>query len=229
MLQAAAHALRFNSRPREAGDKDSLVVVAFLETFQFTPARGGRPIRVKRGAAMTVVSIHARARRATLCAVGSALRNAMFQFTPARGGRRAALKSRAAFMLFQFTPARGGRHKAEERQGEEMKFQFTPARGGRLDLKFQRVVLLIVSIHARARRATSATVAGSISLKFQFTPARGGRRQPRLRRFFRTSFNSRPREAGDSASAVGARHRRVSIHARARRATFQPGQMCLGL
>ena len=55
----------FNSRPRVAGDHMFSYVVAALEAFQFTPARGGR--RELRDVAGMVggVSIHARAWRAT--------------------------------------------------------------------------------------------------------------------------------------------------------------------
>ena len=54
---------------------------------------------------------------------------------------------------------------------------------------------------------------------FQFTPARGGRR-PRTEDggVFRR-FNSRPRVAGDPAGDEGGVSDRVSIHARAWRAT----------
>ena len=82
----------FNSRPRVAGDHMFSYVVAALEAFQFTPARGGR--RGEDG----------RLRHAVL-----------FQFTPARGGRLAALKRRVATAEFQFTPARGGRRRTWRR------------------------------------------------------------------------------------------------------------------
>ena len=58
-----------------------------------------------------------------------------------------------------------------------------------------------------------------MSALFQFTPARGGRRCGRMDTRARLSFNSRPREAGDSKPNTWRARKAVSIHARARRAT----------
>ena len=79
-------------------------------------------------------------------------------------------------------------------------FQFTPARGGR----------------------RSDATGRSTCTTFQFTPARGGRLAQRSRVRSLSSFNSRPREAGDVSPACGDSSARVSIHARARRATPLP-------
>jgi len=124
--------------------------------FQSTPARGGRPAALDGLAAEVcfnprpraagdfrdlqhendqIVSIHARARRAT-DGLGCMLAGFGFQSTPARGGRR-LLVGAADF------------HDA---------FQSTPARGGRLRLFGDPFQCLIVSIHARARRATKRLV-----------------------------------------------------------------------
>ena len=58
---------RFNSRPREAGDFHGRRFAERVELFQFTPARGGRPDGLSIRMSMSIVSIHARARRATSC------------------------------------------------------------------------------------------------------------------------------------------------------------------
>ena len=143
----------------------------------------------------------------------------MFQSTPARGGRRNPLWMPICQHLFQSTPARGGRHHSA----------------------FYRVVPSEVSIHARARRATSrggeilrglcvsihararrATRAGSRALQmneFQSTPARGGRPRDHELASPSRSFNPRPRAAGDLYPLRQACNSAVSIHARARRAT----------
>ena len=142
---------RFNSRPRKAGD---LTVARHMLTalFQFTPAQGGRLDVVKRIAKYAKVSIHARARRATPFKRGTASQD-----------------------MFQFTPAQGGRQVADVAMGELTKFQFTPAQGGRPVLSYH-VLVLDVSIHARARRATRSSKTLSLTtVLFQFTPAQGGR------------------------------------------------------
>ena len=62
-------------------------------------------------------------------------------------------------------------------------------------------------------------------LMFQSTPARGGRRRlPGGSSASWSCFNPRPREAGDAAILADFHiHKEVSIHARARRATFPRG------
>jgi len=121
----------------------------------------------------------------------------LFQSTPARGGRPHVPNSGAAQVVFQSTPARGGRRDGIVAWLADPLFQSTPARGGR-----------------RQGRAASAIVR-----EFQSTPARGGRppAPESVRRHCR--FNPRPRAAGDSGAVRVYPDGRVSIHARARRAT----------
>ena len=76
-----------------------------------------------------------------------------------------------------------------------------------------------VSIHARARRATFAGGRRRLDSGFQFTPAHDGRRAPGRCFGFDDCFNSRPRTTGDHARGATSCSTRVSIHARARRAT----------
>jgi len=58
----------------------------------------------------------------------------------------------------------------------------------------------VVSIHARARRATNPIPAPDQVDRFQSTPARGGRRLPRRGFLEMRCFNPRPRAAGDGAA-----------------------------
>src|ERR1017187_4645472 len=77
-----------------------------------------------------------------------------------------------------------------------------------------------VSIHARARRATVQPLAAGRFPRFNPRPrAAGDGRSPSYLRL-RLGFNPRPRAAGDTQLIWAAAERTVSIHARARRATF---------
>ena len=100
-----------------------------------------------------------------------------------------------------------------------------------------------ISIHARAQRATRTSPSRDRRLIFQSTPARSGRQNPETEMDTRSDFNPRPRAAGDSRKpmarirgqyfnprprAAGDHRRqrridllRISIHARAQRATAQ--------
>ncbi len=102
--------------------------------------------------------------------------------------------------MFQSTPARSGRPSAINASGNTIMFQSTPARSGRH--KYRRLIAEpLVSIHARAKRATKTT-------KHARSPA--------------TGFNPRPREAGDKRHRSYKPQQIVSIHARAKRATSKP-------
>ena len=100
-------------------------------------------------------------------------------------------------------------------------FQFTPAHDGRRRAAHahrQRVV----SIHARARRATIGGGAVFFALAFQFTPAHDGRLSVVVDQRLPIGFNSRPRTTGDDDRGARRVAINVSIHARARRATLLP-------
>ena len=169
----------FNPRPREAGDL------------------GRRAVRAGHGD----VSIHARARRATVRRSTSAPTTRSFNPRPREAGdvvQGDAAQTLSA--LFQSTPARGGRRTGSSPSpASRAKFQSTPSRGGRPAHSRAAAPAWPVSIHARARRATTAVPEGA---------GRGA------------GFNPRPREAGDVRAGPRLVHgRNVSIHARARRAT----------
>ena len=209
------------------------------DMFQFTPARSGRRVLAPGRGCSHDVSIHARAKRAT-CACSLRSSSRRFQFTPARSGRhnklREALKQVKVSIHARAKRATAGGRIAADRYARfnsrpreagdfsltatvsTLLFQFTPARSGRRT-RAPRLGLRHVSIHARAKRATSRRQRCGTSFGFQFTPARSGRREltkvtldasvfqftparsGRRRRSGRAEvlcgFNSRPREAGD--------------------------------
>ena len=202
-------------------------------SFQFTPARSGRPPGGCKKSGRVAVPIHARAKRATAhCAKSSRLRSGSNSRPREAGDCFPAAVCRTS-CWFQFTPARSGRHpEVVTALNVEKWFQFTPARSGRPiaadDARRQQTVPIharakratfsryelrtsrqFVPIHARAKRATSHRFRDRPQpWGFQFTPARSGR----PRRIARTigplnSSNSRPREAGD-CGASGPRYAR---------------------
>ena len=168
-----------------------------VAAFQSTPARGGRPWSTLPFVADEVVSIHARARRATILPPRSAPLS--FQSTPARGGRRLVPLSLFRFPDLSFNPRPRAAGDGEDRVPCSLAlFQSTPARGGRRGQRLLR---------------------GQLFYLFQSTPARGGRQAFMGRRAASFSFNPRPRAAGDAGRSRTVTDQDVSIHARARRAT----------
>ena len=185
----------FNSRPRVAGD-----------------------IHPPTNPLGKQVSIHARAWRAT-SALHEFSNVSRFQFTPARGGRRWAGVVVLILEWFQFTPARGGRlghfprfrpfrcfnsrpRVAGDMGGEHVSLNqdvSIHARAWRATRHAQRRVRhLVVSIHARAWRATRPC-RQLVQRRVVSIHARAWRAT--ARRWYRlrasSSFNSRPRVAGD--------------------------------
>ena len=228
----------FNSRPHVAGDHGTasvmiatvvsihartwratwfLICVPHAQSFQFTPARGGR-----------------------LDCLDEIFEAVTFQFTPARGGRPglpdgsctgSGFNSRPhvagdlasllmSILLLVSIHARTWRATMTGVKGVlKRAFQFTPARGGRHEQAGRMIGRMAVSIHARTWRATFSAAhqarANTVSIhartwratrfqgarvlprKFQFTPARGGRLQRAQHPWMCRRFNSRPHVAGD--------------------------------
>ena len=209
----------FNSRPRVAGDQSTLATLA-ATLFQFTPARGGRRHDLWPRSGSAIVSIHARAWRAT--PRRDDLPAGEHVSIHARAWRATSNScGHASGQSFQFTPARGGRqllvgaHDVVRGVSIHARaWRATARRGGPHDRRR-------VSIHARAWRATPArlvepavwarfnsrprvagdladTIKPLIDAEFQFTPARGGRQLLPFSMIGCTRrFNSRPRVAGD--------------------------------
>ncbi len=191
--------------------------------FQSTPARSGRR-GVYRGLWISLVCFNPRPREA-----GDRLRRSGlpwrtgFNPRPREAGDASSQSDSLPDEGFQSTPARSGRRGPDIVSEWRSAFQSTPARSGRLTASFISRSGVIVSIHARAKRATAREPSTRIWIWFQSTPARSGRRgvyrglwislvcfnpRPReagdrLRRSglpWRTGFNPRPREAGDASS-----------------------------
>ena len=122
-----------------------------------------------------------------------------FQSTPARGGRQSCYGSLALLGWFQSTPARGGRHEMTDEDFQRIEVSIH-ARARRATTENTSVYLILcVSIHARARRATPTS-----SLLLNIKPVSIHARARRAT-FIHTprpsnghSFNPRPREAGDT-------------------------------
>ena len=118
----------FNPRPRATGDRDeettglSLIVSIHARARRATAV--ARRQRVGDG-----VSIHARARRATLAATATAARE-KFQSTPARDGRQRAGNNTLVPPPFQSTPARDGRRMHPSTATEGMGFNPRPRATG---------------------------------------------------------------------------------------------------
>ena len=144
-----------------------------------------------------IVSIHARAWRATR-AIETMVANHPFQFTPARGGRlrtgawcarpargfnsrprvagdQAAPPTTASRTSFNSRPRVAGDFIGTSEPTKSQGFNSRPRVAGDLDTRDIRRPV-IVSIHARAWRATSRDGLFYDPELFQFTPARGGRR-----------------------------------------------------
>ncbi len=165
----------FTPRPRAAGDVCFASASRLAPAFQSTPARGGRHLVAILAILLTLVSIHARARRATPPPRGDrrvrdvSIHARARRATLAVGGccrdravsihARARRATRRSFTSicparFQSTPARGGRPYTPLLLHTENGFQSTPARGGRHNATLAMKPFGDVSIHARARRAT---------------------------------------------------------------------------
>ena len=144
---------RFNPRPRAAGDQCRLATS--VSRFGFNPrpraAGDGEPLGWRGGGE---VSIHARARRATVAGPRTKLASSAFQSTPARGGRRQLSPRVPRALPFQSTPARGGRHVLRRQHSPSCSFNPRPRAAGDHGA-CPHAAWRLVSIHARARRATA--------------------------------------------------------------------------
>src|SRR5690606_33028962 len=122
--------------------------------FQSAPARGGRPSRQPEERSSVIVSIRARARRATY--IGNELVTADLVSIRARARRATPLPPGRVQRLAVSIRARARRATA----------RYVPVvyHGG-------------VSIRARARRATAQSPNMDLLPRFQSAPARGGRHQ----------------------------------------------------
>ena len=127
-------ARRFQSTPSRGGRPRHKNYCFYMGQFQSTPSRGGRHVQLTFFHAVDNVSIHALAWRATR--MGSLLLATVCSFNP-----RPRVEGD---MLGSTSPA------------SHFWFQSTPSRGGRLKFVIIQIVVIHVSIHALAWRATGS-------------------------------------------------------------------------
>ena len=169
----------FNSRPRVAGDRRLRATSPPACCFNSRPRVAGDVLRHHVRVAERGVSIHARAWRATLRAVG--IDEGVGVSIHARAWRATSRRSpRLPPRCFNSRPRVAGDGTTSGLGVEAPSFQFTPARGGRplAGMTYQQ------------------------GNTFQFTPARGGRPRTPAATPPGSRFNSRPRVAGDSSWLV---------------------------
>ncbi len=194
--ERSAHGCRFNPRPRTAGDARNGATLRGVRRFNPRPRTAGDCERLCI-ARCDDVSIHARAQRATQR--GCRVSRLQLVSIHARAQRATA---------FGFGGA-----------GTALLFQSTPAHSGRRGARARREHRVCVSIHARAQRATTGVGILAKNLAFQSTPAHSGRRRTTVRRSSVISFQSTPAHSGRPEILGKCVIYRVSIHARAQRAT----------
>ena len=101
-----------------------------IAKFQFTPLREGRPGFLEPQPPHPSISIHAPPRGAT-CRGGNAWRGHDFNSRPSARGDQPIPSHAREVLRFQFTPLREGRLSALGATGTARLFQFTPLREGR--------------------------------------------------------------------------------------------------
>ena len=200
------------------GDVQLFEYKYWVMVFQFTPPRGGRPIKNGQTSSNAVsihapawgatetsgrkstkksVSIHAPAWGATIDETAEAEEDAVSIHAPAWGATNCRMMC-VMMHTFQFTPPRGGRLRLKKFRGFFWGFNSRPRVGGDLALGENREGSN-VSIHA---------------------PAWGATYYGDLRGHSFRCFNSRPRVGGDYGRGdIGRDLRKVSIHAPAWGAT----------
>ena len=217
-----AGACCFNPRPHAAGDGDALVEPGPCDSFQSTPARGGRRDLRLDAASTSIVSIHARTRRATRGAQRRRYPDDVSIHARTRRATRGQLRWQAIDRRFNPRPHAAG-DAVCRRSSDGARLVSIHARTRRATSPADAVApARVVSIHARTRRATADAAADAAArMPFQSTPARGGRPAT-------AEYTALPAMMFQSTPARGGRRHRygsptprqaVSIHARTRRAT----------
>ena len=149
-----------------------------------------------------------------------------FQSTPLHEGRLISPGWIVTRQRFQSTPLHEGRRSATPAAIRSGTFQSTPLHEGRHHPGAGPRSMRGVSIHAPARGATvGAWAIHSPSRGFQSTPLHEGRRTPVMDILRQSRFQSTPLHEGRRRGPPRRCHRgRVSIHAPARGATWEPGR-----
>ena len=231
----------FNPRPRKEGDVWAYAWCRLGSEFQSTPSQRGRLTLTCTDWELLQISIHALAKRATTCIKRHIKKISLFQSTPSQRGRHSskhcsndffdisihALAKRATYTRYGIRREMTDFNPRPRKEGDctayntlccIILFQSTPSqRGRRLKLSCDSIKLSI-SIHALAKRATSASIAAlspfAISIHalakratpkngkgckwyiFQSTPSQRGRRQRMLLLKHFLVFQSTPSQRG---------------------------------
>ena len=147
----------FQSTPPHGGRPPSVRRSGCRWRFQSTPPHGGRPVTDRPVGDSILVSIHAPARRATVCPEHADHLPQVSIHAPARRATPST-SSLASLTTFQSTPPHGGRRDRRSRRIRAHLFQSTPPHGGRPPADGVLAAARSVSIHAPARRATKLVV-----------------------------------------------------------------------
>ena len=168
----------FQSTPSQRGRLPAINLPLTVNSFQSTPSQRGRQTAARTEECLSCISIHALAKRATSLRV-HVLQQRVFQSTPSQRGRRGQNAMITSIQEFQSTPSQRGRQNARQWLLRKKLFQSTPSQRGRHTPSILAFMLITISIHALAKRATDV-----------WRQHRQGNRY----------FNPRPRKEGDVAS-----------------------------
>jgi len=166
------------------------------------------------------ISIHALARRATLCSKPFYPQYSYFNPRPRTEGDPFGFVPTVAVNLFQSTPSHGGRPPRRSLTADNLQFQSTPSHGGRRFETASALMGQMISIHALARRATYGIESVRRGVT-DFNPRPRTEGDEVLGDMFQRvlDFNPRPRTEGDAEAIEAWLAENISIHALARRAT----------
>ena len=102
------------------------------------------------------ISIHALAKRATIRLMSAERNSFYFNPRPRKEGDDTVNERREKLILFQSTPSQRGRPPDSISVSGGKRFQSTPSQRGRLNHLAKVKLTFLISIHALAKRATSA-------------------------------------------------------------------------
>ena len=169
--------LHFNPRPRKEGDVRYSGYLCVLCYFNPRPRKEG-DLRTSTGRSLMT----------------------LFQSTPSQRGRQPLTDTPSRQVLFQSTPSQRGRPSVLLRLWARLRFQSTPSQRGRLACGYVVPINSCISIHALAKRATTARLHFlRQTLYFNPRPRKEGDIQPSPLQSGQPYFNPRPRKEGDQS------------------------------
>jgi len=166
--------LSFNPRPREAGDARAGMTSSSCPCFNPRPREAGDLKAFQEVINEALVSIHARAKRATADGRAGPFQGPVS--IHARAKRATGTKEKFSDEAkFQSTPARSGRHGGNAQAGHLGAVSIHARAKRATRSPSHKAPISRVSIHARAKRATVVLQLPGWEASFQSTPARSGR------------------------------------------------------